>query len=497
MLPDEPHEMKQFDGLAAELSVAGRAAREADGDLAPRTEFSWRLRDQLKAELHAFPVAGRPADLSRSSVGMRGTSRWWSFAPMATGSRSVAVRWAAVGIAACVAITTFVYGGAELWPARTTASAADAASAVLVRGAVSIALVSGAQLRQGDEIRVSAGGRATLSLGDGYVRMAGGADIALTSLDPSHIAVDQTTGRIYYRVFVPAGGDYTVTTSGVAWKATGTAFDLDRRHSAEGIPEVAGMALYHALTLHGSTIAAAIPEGAMAVVSLVPDGAPVGSAVISQIAAAALTDEWLVRNAGLDATLGLPLGRLAGPVSTGSTRPTATAGAASPAPTITPAAVATDATAMPSPSSQSGPPTPISRPTAAATAAPTATPTPAPTATQSLAPSVDLGTMVIIENLDYSLTFTWIAYTARPFSSYELVFEPTSSGRTPSFVGGSHIWAAPGPFATTATVSWPGAGDYQVRLEAIGYPGGVSHAYAATATAHVHLSARPSPSPSI
>ena len=239
----------------------------------------------------------------------------------------------------------------------------------------------------------------------------------------------------------------------------------------------------------------------MAVVSLAPDGAPVGSAAISQIAAAALTDEWLVRNAGLDATLGLPLGRLAGPVSTGSTRPTNTAGAASPAPTITPAAAATDATAMPSPSSQSGPPTPISKPTAASTAAstaaPTATPTPAPTATQSLAPSVDLGTMVIIENLDYSLTFTWIAYTAGPFSSYELVFEPTSSGRTPSFVGGSHIWAAPGPDATTATVPWPGAGDYQVRLEAIGYPGGVSHAYAATATAHVHLSARPSPSPSI
>jgi hypothetical protein len=156
---------------------------------------------------------------------------------------------------------------------------------------------------------------------------------------------------------------------------------------------------------------------------------------------------------------------------------------------------------------------PTLAPTAEQTRAAGPVVTPASTATA--VSTADLGRLMVADNIDGSLTFTWVAHAGGDCSGFALVYDLTSSGRTPSLTSGSHTWARPGAGETTTTVSGIGPGDYQVRieaigqvdgvahacastarLEAIGYPGGVSYAYAATATAHVHLSARPSSSPS-
>jgi hypothetical protein len=149
------------------------------------------------------------------------------------------------------------------------------------------------------------------------------------------------------------------------------------------------------------------------------------------------------------------------------------------------AAAETQSAAMPSPTHLR---------TIPSTLAPTAAPTTAPA---SVPPTVELGTLAVADNIDLTLTFSWTACTRSEFSFYELVYEPTSSGRTPSVLIGSSSWATPAKGAITARVAGIGPGDYQVRIEALGYLDGVLHVYGATTTAHVHLSvARYSASPS-
>jgi hypothetical protein len=74
-------------------------------------------------------------------------------------------------------------------------------------------------LQVDDEIQVAAGGQANLTIDDSHIRLAPAADVKLVKLDRAHIVLDQLAGEVYYRVSVPAGGDYTVDTGSVTWVA--------------------------------------------------------------------------------------------------------------------------------------------------------------------------------------------------------------------------------------------------------------------------------------
>jgi hypothetical protein len=104
-------------------------------------------------------------------------------------------------------------------------------------------------------------------------------------------------------------------------------------------------------------------------------------------------------------------------------------------------------------------------------------------------PTQDLGPLHVHDNHDGTYTFSWSAYTGGAFNYYKLVFETTASGKTPSYPDGSAYWAIPGTCDTSATLTLGStnggyarfqSGDYQVRIQAIGYPGGHPYAYGQT-----------------
>lgn len=516
------------------------------------------------------------ADADRVTV-LRPQVRWRLPAP------ALSLRWISAGVAASLIVATFLYGSAIFWPTtRTVATASVALGTTLVRGGSQSTLVSGTELREGDEIRVAAAGNATLQLGGSYARLAGGADLRLTSLDLNHIALDLLAGRLYDRVAVAAGGDYRVTTASVTWTARGTAFDLDRYGTSGGGERVRGLALYDALAVSGPGLEDNLAQGTSATVILSPDGSPTGSPLIEPITPQILADAWLAENAALDARLGFALGELASLVSPPPTAPPVASptGATSAPPTEAPTPAPTLApTPAPTPR-----PTPVPRPTAVPTQAgpqnlgqltvtansdgsyafswpvytgagfeyyklvyadwPTTpsypessywaalsspsdnswwghvdpgdyavrlqvvdlssgsavilaqtnvvhlvVPVPA-----SLPPTQDLGPLVANDTVD-GVTFSWTAFTGASFSYYKLVYEPTSSGKTPSYPDGSPYWAVPGPGDTTSGPIVIPAGDYYVRIQAIGYPTGPAYVYAQTTVITIHIAAA-TPDPS-
>ena len=385
----------------------------------------------------------------------------------------------AAGLAACVAVAALVFGSGIIWTGRPTDLADDAVAATLVRGGSSSELVAGADLHPGDEIKVAAAGRATLQLGDNYIRLSGGADLRLDSLDPSQIKIEQVAGRAYHRV--ASGATYQVATATVTWQGTATAFDLDRHFTPGGREQVLGLALYHDLGMHGPQIQEALPEGMSATIVLRPDGAPGGAPVVEPIAAPTLGDSWLMGNAGQDARLGLPLGLLASLLSPQPTvKPTAT-------PTAEPTELPTD------------------QPTLAPTQAPTAAPTPklTPKPTSKVKPKVTvapaatgpayLGALKIIQGTGNSYAISWPKYTgAWPSGSqyYKLVYETTASGKTPNFAGGSPYWTCN---AAAKDKSWTGSinpGDYAVRLQVVDESSGKTVIRAQTNVVHVTVPPR-------
>jgi hypothetical protein len=70
----------------------------------------------------------------------------------------------------------------------------------------------------------------------------------------------------------------------------------------------------------------------------------------------------------------------------------------------------------------------------------------------------------------------------------------TASGKNPSYPGGSPFWAVPSVGATSCGPLRIPPGDYQVRVQAVGYPNG-AYAYAQTTVLHLVVSA-PGSSPS-
>jgi hypothetical protein len=59
------------------------------------------------------------------------------------------------------------------------------------------------------------------------------------------------------------------------------------------------------------------------------------------------------------------------------------------------------------------------------------------TAPPPLPPTVDLGALRVTDNGNGTYTFHWTQYTGGPFNYYKLVYEPTASGKDPSYPDGS------------------------------------------------------------
>lgn len=494
-------------------------------------------------------------------------------------------RFVGLGLAACLALMAVLLGSGLLAPVKAPARVDQAIAASLVHGDNLTPLAAGALLTQGDEIRVGAGGLAYLTVADSIVRLDAGADLRLDSLDARDLQVSQLAGRVYHRVLLPDGGSYRVMTGGVAWQATGTAFDLDRRTNA-ATDQVLGLALQHDLRVTGSGVDASVPQGTSALVTLASSSSA-GSAATSPIGSSTLDNPWLLANATLDARLGLPLGLLADAAHI-SAPPTTTAHPTDALPTTdVPAGTAAGTPAVPT----ATPAAPTHAPTARPTAAPTkpgipnlgslsvtdtgggtfsfswprytgsgfeyyklvyapwgTNPTyngsnywacPSNPADTSWAGAVDpgnwgvrlqvidttsgkvvvraqtnvvhldvplpaakpLGTLTVVTNSNGTVTFSWTKYTGS-FSYYKLVFEP--QGGDPSYPGGSPYWAVPGTNQTSVTLT-VGAGNggnakfdpgnWSVRIQAIGYPGGNAYAFAETSIQDVAVSAPATPTP--
>jgi hypothetical protein len=627
MLPDGPSEMEQLDVLATELGEAGRIARMATAQRGrPDPVFSVRLRAELLGSFGSIvpvslePVAGNlieplapeampelrvseqpdvlaaasaepgpgpavaPAPLELLEDRGHAGSEPTRLRPSVTWripTRAMPSRWVGVGLAACLALAAFLAGSGVLWPARPPARADDAVAATLVRGQDATPLLAGAELSRGDEIRVAQGGRAYLTLGSSYVRLDGGADVRLDSVDASNLEIAQLAGRVYHRVQLPDGGMYRVVTGDVTWRAKGTAFDINRESNSSG-EQVVALALQHDVAVSAPGYYGAVRQGSSATFVLSATGAAGGEPTVSTIPAGFLSGPWLLANAQLDSRLGLPLGELAN-VQEATPSPTA-----SPTPQETPTPVVTPAAPTETPT-----PAPTATPAKAPTPKPTAIPTPKPVGppnlgnlaiaangngtytfswprytgtgfqyyklvygkwgtqptyngsndwacpssvdetswtgsvapgdyavrvqvidkstdkivvraqtpvvrlTVAVPPTVSLGGLNVIDNGGGTYTFSWNRYSALPFDYYKLVYEPYPGA--PSYPGGSSYWAVPGCGETSVTVNLAAGGfvpgDWNVRIQAIGYPGGHAYAYAQTDIYRLTIAPPPTPTP--
>jgi RNA polymerase sigma-70 factor (ECF subfamily) len=408
----------------------------------------------------------------------------------------ISSKWVLAALAAVVVVAMAAYGiGLFTSPAAASATAPEAVSATLIRDGARTALTSYQSLSVGDEIQVAADGHVSLTIDDSRIRLASGADVKLVSLTPEHVVLDQLAGEVYYRVSVPTGGDYSVTTGSVSWVAHGTAFDLSRspRPSAAG-DEVVALALVDGFEIQGAEVGKTmqLKEGMSATVELTSTGSADGQPVTGVIPAALVADAWITGNANLDAQQEWPMGVL---VANGS-------GSAAIEATATPVPSSEAPSATPSPS-----PTATESPTATATAVPTASPTqtatPKPTPTRTVTPApaktpVNLGTLRWSNPSDGVYTVSWNAYTGTwdAGTEYMLVYLPGTSGN-PNYASGNNFW--PGgldtnPGATSfvlnaADLQLPGTNSYRLRLQVV--HGGTVLAQTGTITVTVTTPAAP------
>jgi RNA polymerase sigma-70 factor, ECF subfamily len=386
----------------------------------------------------------------------------------------IARKWVLAALAAVVVVAVAAYGiGLLTSPAIASATAPEAVSATLIRDGARTALTSYQSLKVGDEIQVAADGHVSLTIDDSRIRLASAADVKLVSLSPGHVVLDQLAGEVYYRVSVPAGGDYSVTTGSVTWVAHGTAFDLSRspRASAAG-DEVVALALVDGFEIQGAEGGQTLQlkEGMSATVELTSTGSTDGQTVTSAISAAVLASAWVTANATLDAQQEWPMGVLVANASKSAT----TQATATPVPS---SSEAPSASPPPSPNATESP-TPTA--TAVPTASPTQTATPKPTPTRTVTPApaktpANLGTLRWSNEGNGVYTCTWNAYSGAWDGSteYRLVYLLGASGN-PSYPN-SNYW--PGGLATDAgTTSFvlnaadlqaPGTATYRVRLQAV------------------------------
>jgi len=391
-----------FTALEAELTAAGARARRGHPG-APTPAFAAALRERLTASFGA--AGGEARGEAGGTVGTVLTSPTWAatsvgstsawahgadgprIQPLPTGPvdhaparlavrtslRTPTVlpapRWSFLAAAAAVIVAVVGLNTGILFPAPPVSRVTAAVGAELVRDGQATPLTAGSELLAADEIRVAATGSAAIVLGDSRIRLEGGADLRLTTIERSRIAVDQLAGRAWHRVVLPDGGSYVVTTGPVTWTALGTAFDLERSGAGSaGGDVVHELTVQHAVVAEGPGLRVSVDEGRGATVRL--DGAPTVTTV-EVSAATAAADPWILANAAADDADGLPLGLLDG----------IELAVATPAPTVF---------TTPRPTPTAGPTeTPVI--TAAPTVAPTPRPTPKPT--PKVTPAPTFGTM--------------------------------------------------------------------------------------------------------
>jgi hypothetical protein len=414
-------------GLAEELSRAGFVARRAaygpvDG---PSPAFAMDLRARLLAGFAPMSAVG--ALVSPMGVAVPPVPR--------VSPRRIlpAPRWTALGAAAILLLSVIGLNASLLRPEVPAARASAVSGATLIRDGVASKLAAGTDIRVGDEVRVAADGRATITIGATEARLAGGADLRIDLVSADRIVVDQVAGRVYHRVVVNPGGTYTVETASLDWIARGTAFDLDRMSIDEG-GRLTLTAVQHEVGVNGPTVRATIEERQQAVAS-VGDTANLS---IGEAPESALRDPWLVANARLDLALGYPLGIFKGvdlsepsasSISTAapSTRPSP----AGPSPETTHGPTADPTTTQPPPMPTSTPSTPTGPrspgPTPRPTPRPTPKATPKPTPTPSSKPTSS------IEPLSFTasacpggVVLDWASFGGGGFDHY-LVLRSTST----------------------------------------------------------------------
>lgn len=417
LLPFEPVDDDAVSAVAEierRLTDVGRRARAELGDAErPDATFTAALRERLVVQLPAGaatePAAAAhdgvvpgwvvapaaeatsrrgitaptvPSDLAAGFVGFVPT------APMAGAGRpqrvvgrlawigprlSTPPRWAVAMVAAAFVAAALGFGpGRSFFTGPAPSHVTDVAGAALLRGGNQIALVDGAELQPGDEVRVAVDGHATLVLGGSLARLAGGAAVIVRTLAADRIVLDQLAGRVYHRVSVPAGGSYAVSTAGLTWMARGTAFDLDRTAIAAGT-RLTLLAIQHSVVVDGPGISATIAEGRRAEIVLgglssAPD-LTVGVPTSDQ-----LHDPWLAANAALDLAAGFDPGIL---VALLATEPPSTS-----APTASPEPTPVGPTSEPSLDPSTSP-----EPTSPATTSPSPIDTPRPTPMETPRPT--------------------------------------------------------------------------------------------------------------
>jgi hypothetical protein len=412
----------------------------------------------------------------------------------------ISKKWAVAPLAACLILAVMAYGfGLFSGPTRGAATAQETISATLIRAGARSELTSYQTLQVNDEIQVGQGGHVNLTIDDSRVRLAAGADVKLVKIDLGHVAIDQLSGEVYYRVSVPAGGDYSVNTGSVSWVADGTAFDLNRSLRPDGAgDEVVALALVDGFEIEGAEIGTNLQlnEGMSATVELSEAGTANGPPVTRAISAEVLAQDWIVGNANLDADLELPMGVL---VAKAHATPTATATTGQTEP---PSEVPT--------SSPSASPTPSSTPSSSATVEPTAsatpTATPKPTPTRTATPKPTAAGPVYLGGLGFApsgngdglYTFSWAPYSGSwdGNTEYRLEYVPGTVGN-PTHPG-NNFW--PGSQRTdsgTSSFVLDGAAlqqldttkSYRVRLQAVRG----ATVLAQTATITVSITTPPAP----
>ncbi len=415
----------ELEALSTSLAGAGRRARsrKAQAESArPDPAYGQGLRDQLTRVTPASAPANDglgPLSRPRVTAGPAVSSSPGSDTNAAAHRRRSTALWVVLSAAVLIlAVATAGIASGRL--AGTPGDrAVDASGATLVHAGASSNLGPGGALANGDEIRVSPGGHATLQLGSSQARLAGGADVVLDSLDPTKVALDLRAGRAYSRVSLPAGGSYVVVTGPYSWSATGTAFDLDRAALPGGTEQITLLALEHNVSVSGPNAETEVGQGSAATIQL--GGSAPAELTISAIPTSAFSDPWLIANAQADEQLGDTIGALAGVALAPNDTPTA-----EPRELPAPSAVPTD-TPIANPSPTDTPiasPSPEATPTPRPTETPTASPTPSPTATPR--PSFSLSAT----SCPGGVVLSWTKYSGSGFVKYVTTRDgtPISSG---------------------------------------------------------------------
>ena len=414
MWPDDrlvPFPDDRLDPDLAELGAALEAAgQRASASAAPSRAFARDLRSRLLATYGAVPASTPVATSTTDIVRPRVTRRR---RPVAATTRRVpwyrSSVWTGLAAAAVVVLAVLTLGGDRGFPVPSMARAIDAVGATVERDGSNRPLLADTQLLQGDIVRTSEVGSATLDIGGGETRLGPAASLRLDALG-SDVRLAQLAGRAWHRVGASVG-TYVVATADVTWTATSTAFDLDRHTTDAGVEQVRAVGVQHQVRIDGPTVSAILDEGQVATIDLSGPAAD-RSLAISPMSAFDRDDPWLLGNARRDAALGFAVGAFAEALVEDTD---------SPAPTIeelmpTEAPAATDAAPTASPTTSDAPrrtPGPTPKPTPAPTPRPTAKPTPKPTPKP---PS--LGTLGLTVTACHG-GFSVLDWTAAPESGFD------------------------------------------------------------------------------